>query len=143
MNYDLSTVKILLPGRFAIAATRIDNPDIIRGKIAAIISLRKYCDRPIGTYNANIDTGKLGAPDMDLEPVVVSRGVDGKFVYWFLPYHMLALGQEGDPIFLSCASWAGVTKTGRYGCLSSRENRVVLIPINLHFGSMGIFMRPN
>jgi hypothetical protein len=64
-TFDLSTVRIIQLGRFAIIATMIDNPDVMRLELKVLDALRPYCARADGHYpyptSANLFT--LGPPD--------------------------------------------------------------------------------
>jgi hypothetical protein len=49
-TYDLSTARVISPGKFTIVATLSDHPDFTRAKLKIFDALRPYCARPDGTY---------------------------------------------------------------------------------------------
>jgi hypothetical protein len=88
LTYDLDTVQIISPGRFAIMSTRIDNPDVMRFELNALKILKPYCTRPDGEYPAPSELFQLGQPDdLPVEQIKVKTGpVLGKSVAWKYPY---------------------------------------------------------
>lgn len=112
LTYDLSTVQLILPGRFIIISTTIDDPDVMKLKLKVIDSLRAYCARPAGKYTALTDVFTLGPPDMPIKSIeVISNLTDKanpfKRVLWPYPYKRLAFpdGQEHSAI-LTCQQWS-------------------------------------
>ena len=47
MTYDLDTVQVVQPGRFAVIETTIDNPDVMRFELKVLGTLRPYCARAL------------------------------------------------------------------------------------------------
>src|SRR5258706_7771067 len=50
--YDLSTARMILPGRFAVTKTVVGDPDRIRLELSIFEILSPYCERPYGKYSA-------------------------------------------------------------------------------------------
>jgi hypothetical protein len=50
--YDLSTIKMILPGRFTIFKTHIDQPDVMKFESTVVDTFREFCKRPDGKYSA-------------------------------------------------------------------------------------------
>jgi hypothetical protein len=48
--YDIETVRMILPGRFTVIKTTIDDPDKIPLKLDIFRILKTYCERPEGNY---------------------------------------------------------------------------------------------
>jgi hypothetical protein len=63
LTYDLDTVQIIAPGRFAIMSTTIDNPDVMKFELNALEILEHYCARTDGKYPAPSDLFQFGQPD--------------------------------------------------------------------------------
>jgi hypothetical protein len=105
-TYDLSTVKMLQPGRFAIVSTSIDDPDVMKLKLKVLDTLQAYCKQPNGKYPAPTDLFMLGPPDMEIESIEVQtvsslvkgRNASVKFVFWHYPYDRLALHTVGAKV---------------------------------------------
>jgi hypothetical protein len=51
--FDLSTVQVIQPGRFAVINTSIARPDIMKFKLKVLDTMRDYCARADGKYAAN------------------------------------------------------------------------------------------
>src|SRR5580704_11418270 len=49
-TYDLNTVNVLLPGKFTVVSTSLDNPESIQAELKVLDLLRPYCARPDGAY---------------------------------------------------------------------------------------------
>jgi hypothetical protein len=93
VTYDLRTVQMIQPGRFTVIYTTIDHPDVMKLKLKALGTLRTYCSRPAGQYEAPADLLTLGPPDMPVQNIEVSTR-QGKLVLWSFPYKRLAIGQN-------------------------------------------------
>jgi len=115
VTYDLSTVRMIMPGKFTIISTTIDNPDVMKLKLKVLNTLRTYCGRPDGKYPAPADVFTLGPPDMPVQSFVVEskqtnlagKTYPFKTVSWSYPYLKLAAKFEGHPeqqqiAFLHC-----------------------------------------
>jgi hypothetical protein len=85
-TYDLSTVQMILAGRFTIIGTYIDNADVMKLELKVLDTLRTYCSRPDGKYPAPVDVFTLGPPDLPIESIEVQ----GKLVSLSYPYMRLA-----------------------------------------------------
>src|SRR3954451_8509260 len=85
-TYDLETVKMLLPGRFTIVHTMIDNHDLMNLRLKTIEALQTYCGRKDGQYEAPLDILTATPPDMRIKAVSVRGGEADKHVFWFYPY---------------------------------------------------------
>jgi hypothetical protein len=92
ITYDLSTAKLVGPGRFTIFKTIVDSPEVMKFELKVLDGLRAYCARPEGQYSVPQEFFTLGPPDMPVEPVEVriSRANQSKWVDWFYPYKRLA-----------------------------------------------------
>jgi hypothetical protein len=113
--YDLSTVQILLPGKFSIIATSIDKPDVMRLKLKAHDTLEVYCQRPNGEYEAPDDLFVLGPPDMPVSKIKIEttdkkdagdRIYSTRLAIWALPYVRFAsrraTGIEPEEAIVMC-----------------------------------------
>jgi len=49
-TFDLATVQIIVPGRFTVIGTTIDNPDVMKLKLMTLNTLRPFCERSTGKY---------------------------------------------------------------------------------------------
>src|SRR6516164_633593 len=97
LTYDLDTVQIISPGRFAIMSTRIDNPDVMRFELNALKILKPYCTRPDGEYPAPSDLFQFGQPDdLPVEQIKVKTysSTIGKNVFWKYPYRKFGAKQH-------------------------------------------------
>jgi hypothetical protein len=105
VTYDLSTVQMIVPGKFTILTTTIDNPDVMKLELKVLSALGGYCDRVDGKYPAPTDVFTLGPPDMPVESIEVKSGqtnVAGrtfpfKTISWSYPYLKIALKFENHP----------------------------------------------
>jgi hypothetical protein len=99
-TYDLSTVRILQPGRFLIISTTIDNPDVMKLKLQGLATLQTYCARPDGQYPAPADLLTLGPPDMAVKSIKVEshKTYQTRTVEWDYPYKRLALKTQGGEV---------------------------------------------
>jgi hypothetical protein len=102
-TYDLSTVQFLLPRKFSIVATIIDNPDRQRARLKVFDALDGYCKRPDGEYEAPPELFTLGPPDLPITKIVVrsyQTNFIGKYIFkdakWYLPYKRLAYDAKGE-----------------------------------------------
>lgn len=99
ITYDLQSVQLIQPGRFAIIATTIDDPDVIQFKLKALNIARDYCNRPPGHYPIPNVLFTLGPPDMsprDIKVIFDSK----KTVMLFYPYKRLMEGTDrGGQVF--------------------------------------------
>jgi hypothetical protein len=86
ITFDLDTVQIISPGRFAIMSTTIDNPDVMKFELKALFTLRDYCKRPDGKYPPPQDLFQFGQPDLPVEQIEVKTHAHDKEVYWTYPY---------------------------------------------------------
>jgi hypothetical protein len=115
VTFDLNTVHMILPGKFTIISTTIDNPDVMKLKLKVLNTLRTYCGRPDGKYPAPEDVFTLGPPDMPVQSFEVESKqtnlagstYPSKMVSWSYPYLKLALKFQGHPeqqevAFLMC-----------------------------------------
>ena len=73
-TYDLTTVQIILPGKFTVIGTTIDNPDVMKLELTALDTLRSYCGKPDGTYSPPDALFTLGKPDMPVANITVKSG---------------------------------------------------------------------
>src|SRR5262249_12430390 len=97
LTYDLDTVQIIAPGRFAIASTTIDNPDAMKFELNALKILKPYCTRPDGEYPAPSDLFQFGQPDdLPVEQIKVKTysSTIGKNVFWKYPYRKFGAKQH-------------------------------------------------
>jgi hypothetical protein len=115
VTYDLSTVQMILPGKFTIISTSIDNPDVMKLELEVLSTLRTYCGRPDGKYPAPADVFTLGRPDMPVQNIEVKSKQSElagkiypfKVVSWSYPYLKLAQKFQEHPeqqqiAFLTC-----------------------------------------
>lgn len=99
ITYDLQTVQKIQPGRFAIIATTIDDPDVIQFKLKALNIARDYCNRPPGHYPIPNALLTLGSPDMSPRDIKVISD-SKKTVMLFYPYKRLMVGTDrGGQVF--------------------------------------------
>src|SRR5262245_58074918 len=63
-SYDLRTVEVIQPGKFVIAETVLDQPDVMRFNLKVLDTLRSHCGRPDGSYPAPGEVFTLGPADM-------------------------------------------------------------------------------
>jgi hypothetical protein len=97
LTFDLDTVQIIAPGRFAIMSTTIDNPDVMKFELNALEILKPYCARPDGEYPAPSDLFQLGQPDdLPVEQIKVKTfgSTLGKSVAWKYPYRRFRAQQH-------------------------------------------------
>jgi hypothetical protein len=105
VTYDLSTVQMILPGKFTIISTSIDNPDVMKLELKVLSTLRTYCGRPDGKYPVPADVFTLGRPDMPVQNIEVKskqselagKTYPFKVVSWSYPYLKLAQKSSGTP----------------------------------------------
>jgi hypothetical protein len=105
VTFDLSTVRMIQTGRFAVVSTTIDLPDVMKLKLKVLDTLRVYCTRPDGNYPAPADIFTLGPPDMPVKSIEVKsiqsnrsgKTYRSKTVLWFYPYKRLAWDTAGGP----------------------------------------------
>jgi hypothetical protein len=110
MTYDLNTVQVILPGKFTVIGTSIDNPDLMRLRLAVLDTLRSYCSKPAGSYPPPGDLFTVSKPDMPVQNIIVSSRpaeVGGKThpfkqVAWEMPYQRLAIKSEQRPSAFDC-----------------------------------------
>jgi len=108
--YDLNTVQMILPGKFTVIGTTIDNPDIMTLELTALDTVRSYCSKPDGTYPPPAGLFTLGKPDMPVENITVRSSqteLGGKMyavkqVNWGMPYRRIAIGSVEMPQFFGC-----------------------------------------
>ena len=109
---------MILPGKFTIISTAIDNPDVMKLELKVLSALRGYCNRSDGKYPAPADIFTLGPPDMPVESVEVKSKQSNlagktypfKIVSWSYPYLKLAQKFRGHVdqqalAFLTCKQW--------------------------------------
>jgi hypothetical protein len=110
-TYDLNTVQVIVPGKFTVIKTTIDNPDVMTLELTALDAIRSYCAQPDGSYSPPDRLFTLGKPDMPVEQITVKSGqteLGGKMyawkrVVWRMPYKRLAIGgSEEWPSFFNC-----------------------------------------
>jgi hypothetical protein len=97
---------MLQPGRFTIVSTDIDDPEVMKLKLKVLDTLRSYCKKPDGKYQAPTDLFILGPPDMTVESIEVQtvshlvkgRNISSKFAFWHYPYDRLALHTVGGKV---------------------------------------------
>jgi hypothetical protein len=116
--FDLSTVQVIQPGRFAVINTSIARPDIMKFKLKVLDTMRDYCARADGKYAAPADILTLGQPDLPVESIDVKsrqsqlagKTYPFKLVSWNYPYKRLALKFQGNlqPQLgvLTCKQWS-------------------------------------
>jgi hypothetical protein len=108
-TFDLSTVQMIIPGRFTVISTTIDDPNVMKFELQVLDTLRTYCARPDGKYPAPAAILTLGPPDMPVESVEVTSGHDqtnpSKMVTWGYPYKRLTVGRTENPSFLPCKQY--------------------------------------
>jgi hypothetical protein len=99
-TFDLRTLHMIDPGRFTIAYREIDQPDVMNFKLKVVDTLRTYCDRDDGHYSAPTSLFFLGAPELPVQPIVVTsnrKNVETlgakltKSVEWKFPYKRFTL----------------------------------------------------
>jgi hypothetical protein len=103
--FDLSTVQMIQPGRFAVTNTTIGAPDVMRLELKVLDSLRTYCSQPDGRYPPPTSLFALGAPDMPVKNIEVQSSqtklmgttIQTKVVTWFYPYRRLAFTTTEGP----------------------------------------------
>jgi hypothetical protein len=126
-TYDLTTVQIILPGKFTVIGTTIDNPDVMKLELTALDTLRSYCGKPDGTYSPPDGLFTLGKPDMPVANITVKSGQTKigeksyafKQVIWGLPYRRVAIGSEERPSFFDCEGPQVKSKDDEYQGLRS------------------------
>lgn len=92
MTFDLNTVQIIQPGRFAVTETTIDNPDVMRFELKVLATLRTYCARAVGHYPAPADLLMFGPPDMPVKDIEVTTDETPPLIkraVWHYPYKRL------------------------------------------------------
>jgi hypothetical protein len=108
-TFDLSTVQMIVPGKFTINHTAIPNPDYMQLELAAMDVLRGHCSRPDGSYEAR-EAFAAGAPDLPVKRIEVktTRSMDSwgkpqetKLVSWELPYSKFKIGYP-SLMYYSC-----------------------------------------
>ena len=67
---------MIVPGRFIITGTTIDNPDLIRFELRVLTTLNTYCARPDGKYPTPADLLTLGRPDSPVKNIEVQTRVE-------------------------------------------------------------------
>ena len=98
VNFDLSSVHQIQPGRFVITALTIDKPEIMRMRMAATREMHKFCLKPVGVYPVPSTMYGIGPPDLPVNKLTVAVSFDGagaqrktyKFVTWKYPYKVAA-----------------------------------------------------
>ena len=92
-TYDLSTVQMIVPGRFTIISTTIDNPDVMKFELTVLGTLQGYCMRPDGKYPAPTKLLALGPADMPVKTINVenNKKYQTRTVDWDYPYKRLRL----------------------------------------------------
>jgi hypothetical protein len=99
-TYDLRTVQMIQPGRFAILSTSIDEADVMKFELRALDTLRRYCKRPDGNYPPPTEVFTLGPPDLPTKTIDVksSQTKLGQFksATWHYPYKRFALEDPGE-----------------------------------------------
>jgi hypothetical protein len=114
-THDLNSVELIQPDKFTIRGTDVADPDIIVLQMKALDTLRTYCGRRDGDYDAPAELLTLGTPDLAIEKIKVKseiQKVSGKeyprkSVLWKFPYDRLAShgtdGRvDGYPILAEC-----------------------------------------
>lgn len=109
-TYDMATLQTIVPGRFTVISTTIDNPDVIKLKMTAMEMLITYCEKPSGHYQAPTNVLTLGHPDMPIEKIKVESGFDEslgtkyprKMVSWHLPYSKFGIAGSPYSVFFRC-----------------------------------------
>lgn len=114
--FDKSTVSVVQPGRFTIAATRIDNPDFLRFELKVLVTLKKFCELKDGNYPAPKELLTFGSPDLPIQNIEVTSGKTKvgerpfKMVSWSYPYGKLAWHVNNEIIqrtnFLHCREFS-------------------------------------
>lgn len=85
--FDLRTVRMILPYKFSIVSTDIDNPDVLRLRLKVHDTLKTYCTRPDGEYEAPAELFTLGKPDMPVSKIrVAAENKKHSTVTWVFPY---------------------------------------------------------
>jgi hypothetical protein len=86
--YDLDTARLILPGRFAVIKTEVDDPDKIPLKLNIFNILKTYCERPEGNYPLPQKLVSItGSPTNVIfqpadETIEVSGDEELKTIYW-------------------------------------------------------------
>ena len=109
-TYDLSTVQTIIPGKFTVISTTIDNPALMKLSLTAVDTLYTYCEQPVGTYSSPDKLYFLGEPDMPVQDISVEsveielegRSVTRKQVGWKLPYQTFAVIGTQKPVVVNC-----------------------------------------
>jgi hypothetical protein len=104
-TYDLNTVQMIQPSRFAIISTTINNRDVMKFELDALDILRTYCARADGKYPAPANVFTLGPPDMPVQNIDVASNPTNlaKRILWYYPYKRLAVPGLGQTLtVLSC-----------------------------------------
>jgi hypothetical protein len=97
-TYDLNTVQVIPPGKFTITGTTINNPDVMKFEIDALLVLKTYCTRADGKYPAPANVFTLGPPDMPVQSIDVASNPANsvKRIAWYYPYKRLAVDWGHD-----------------------------------------------
>ena len=116
-TYDLTSVEVIQPDKFTIRHTLIDDAEIITLKMKALDTLRSYCSRPDGEYEAPEDMLTLGSPDMPVAKIelqsrkvkIANKEYPSKIAIWTFPYDGLAVHHEDGrveqyPAWFDCQS---------------------------------------
>lgn len=96
--YDLTTVDTIVPGRFTIMATTIDDPNVMKFELTVLGVLSTFCGRSDGKYEAPMSLLTLGKPNRPIEKIDV-RNLTGsvparKFVWWPVPYEHVVINSS-------------------------------------------------
>lgn len=89
ITFDLTTVEILVPGKFTILGTTIDQPNQMKVRLKAHDLLKRYCEKPVGNYPPPDDVFVLGAPDATVENIRVAKVDKAKIATWKIPYKLV------------------------------------------------------
>jgi hypothetical protein len=118
-TYDLSTVQTIVPGKFTVIYTTIDNPDLMRLELTAVDTLYNYCAQPDGTYSPPDRIFTLGKADMPVQKISVKtvqtelggRIYPSKQIGWNFPYQRFAFRGTEEPIVVNCKEDHSIMKS--------------------------------
>jgi hypothetical protein len=79
--YDLDTVRMILPGRFRVTKTVVDDPQQITLKLKILDLLKPYCERPYGQYPLPQRLPSAIGTSLAGKIITVSDGMIFKIVY--------------------------------------------------------------
>jgi hypothetical protein len=101
--YDLSTVRVIQPGRFTVVSTLIADANRMAFELKVLDALRTYCKGPDGKYPPPADLFTLGPPDLPVRNIEVKSTspstrwkYESKIASWSYPYKRLAIEDRGE-----------------------------------------------